>query len=78
LIAHGHHSAEKHVSIVSFHRVLIAFAILFCAGYGLYELIGFTRDGGTVSLVMGGVFLILATGLSYYLWRLNHFLGYEE
>lgn len=66
------------MSIVAFHRVLIAVAILFCAGYGLYELIGFTRDGGTVSLVMGGVFLILATGLSYYLWRLNHFLGYEE
>lgn len=66
------------MSIVAFHRVLIATAILFCAGYGLYELVGFAREGGTGALVLGGVFLILAAGLSYYLWRLNRFLGYEE
>ena len=66
------------MSIVAFHRVLIATAILFCAGYGLYELVGFSREGGTGALVLGGVFLILAAGLSYYLWRLNRFLGYEE
>jgi len=66
------------LSIISFHRILIAAAILFCAGYGGYELVGFSKDGGTSSLVLGGVFLILAAGLSYYLWRLNRFLGYEE
>ncbi len=66
------------MSIISFHRILIATAILFCAGYGGYELVGFSREGGTGALVLGGVFLILAAGLSYYLWRLNRFLGYEE
>ncbi len=66
------------MSIVSFHRILIAVAILFCAGYGGYELVGFSREGGTGALVLGGVFLILAVALSYYLWRLNRFLGYEE
>jgi hypothetical protein len=66
------------VSIISFHRILIAAAILFCAGYGGYELVGFSRESGTGALVLGGVFLILAAGLSYYLWRLNRFLGYEE
>ncbi len=66
------------MSIIAFHRILIAFAILFCAGYGAYELVGFSREGGTGALVLGGVFLILAAGLSYYLWRLNRFLGYEE
>ena len=66
------------MSLVAFHRVLIAIAILFCAGYGGYELVAFSRAGGNGALVMGGVFLILAGGLSYYLWRLNRFLGYEE
>ena len=66
------------MSLVAFHRVLIAAAILFCAGYGGYELVGFSKDGCTGALVMGGTFLILAAGLSYYLWRLNRFLGYEE
>ena len=47
-------------------------------GYGGYELVRFSRVGGTGPLVLGGVFLLLAAGLGYYLWRLNHFLGYEE
>jgi len=70
--------SEKLVSIIAFHRILIAAAILFCAGYGGYELVGFSRDGGSGGLLLGSVFLILAAGLSYYLWRLNRFLGYKE
>ena len=66
------------MSLISFHRVLIAAAILFCAGYGAYELLAFTRGGGNGSLVMSGVFFVLAAGLSYYLWRLKRFLGLEE
>ena len=66
------------MSLISFHRVLIAFAILFCAGYGAYELAAFTRGGGNGSLVMSGVFFLLAACLAYYLWRLKRFLGVEE
>ena len=66
------------MSLVAFHRVIITAAILFCAGFGAYELVAFSRAGGNEALVLGGVFLILAAGLSYYLWRLNRFLGYEE
>ena len=66
------------MSLISFHRILIATAILFCTGYGGYELVRFSRVGGTGPLVLGGVFLLLAAGLGYYLWRLNHFLGYED
>ena len=66
------------MSLISFHRILIATAILFCAGYGAFELVRFAKVGGTGSLVLRGVFFLLTGGLSYYLWRLNHFLGYEE
>ncbi len=66
------------MSLIGFHRVLIAAAILFCAGYGAYELLAFIRGGGNGSLVMSGVFFVLAAGLSYYLWHLNRFLGVEE
>lgn len=66
------------MSLISFHRVLIVTAILFCAGFGVYELVAFSKVGGNGPLVLGGVFLILAAGLSYYLLRLNRFLGYEE
>ncbi len=66
------------MSLINFHRVLIAFAILFCGGYGAYELFAFSRDGGNVSLVLSGFFFVCAAGLSYYLWRLKHFLGVEE
>ena len=71
-------STETPVSLIAFHRCLIAAAILFCAGYGGYEVVRFVWVSGAGSLVLGAVFFVLAAGLSYYLWRLNRFLGYEE
>lgn len=65
------------MSLIGFHRGLIAAAVLFCLGYGLWELAGAGRAGGG-SPVVGGVFLLLGVGLAYYLARLNRFLGYEE
>ena len=66
------------MSLITFHRVLIAAAILFCAGFGGWELRLFFRTDATGALVLGGVFFVLALGLSFYLWRLNRFLGYED
>ncbi len=66
------------MSLIGFHRVLIFAAILFCAGYGAYELLAFTRGGGNGSLVISGVFFVFTAGLTYYLWHLNRFLGVEE
>ncbi len=66
------------MSLISFHRVLIAAAILFCAGYGAYELLAFTRGGGNGSLVISGVFFVFTAGLAYYLWHLKRFLGVED
>lgn len=66
------------MSLINFHRILIAVAILFCAGYGAYELPAFAKGEGEGSLVISGVFFVFAAGLSYYLWRLKYFLGVEE
>lgn len=66
------------MSIVSFHRGLIAAAIAFCFGYGIWELTGYAQDGRGGSLGVGVVFVILGAALIFYLVRLNRFLGYEE
>lgn len=64
------------MSLVGFHRALIAVAVVFCLGYGTWELVGAARPGGGGSRIVGGVFLLLAVGLAWYLLRLNRILGY--
>ena len=66
------------MSLIAFHRVLIATGILFCFGYAAWEMALWwvTRRGG--ALAMGIVFLLLAVGLCVYLARLRKFLGYEK
>ncbi len=66
------------MSLINFHRVLIVAAILFCAGYGAYELMAFTGVGGNGSRVLSAFFFVCAAGLSYYLWRLKDILGVDE
>ena len=69
---------EMHgLSLISFHRILIAVAILFCAGYGVYELSAFARNGETGSLLISGFFFVVTAGLTYYLRHLKRFLGVE-
>ncbi len=63
------------MSLISFHRILIAVAIFFCAGYAVYELPA-VEGGG--SLVISVVFFVFTALLSYYLWHLKRFLGVEE
>jgi len=66
------------VSLLSFHRALIAVAILFCLGYGSWELMRLTRPATEGSFILGTLFILLGLGLLYYLTRLNRFLGYEN
>lgn len=66
------------LSLIVFHRVLIGTAILFCFGYAGWELMTFWVRGGTGSLVLGVVFVVLGVGLVVYLARLRSILGYEE
>jgi hypothetical protein len=65
------------MSIVSFHRALIVVAILFCFGYGVWELTGYAQTDRGGSLGLGVVFVVLGGGLVFYLLRLSRFLGYE-
>lgn len=66
------------MSLINFHRGLIAAGIVFCFGYGIWELAGLARPEPVGSLGLGVVFIVLGCGLVYYLIRLNRFLGYEE
>jgi len=66
------------MSLIAFHRFLIAAAILFCLGFGLWELLA-ARDGGEVgALALALIFTLLGIGLIVYLMHLGRFLGYDE
>ena len=64
------------MSLVHFHRFLIATAIVFCLGYGAWELNG--AAVGTGGFIQGTVFIVLGLGLGVYLRQLGRFLGYDE
>lgn len=63
------------MSLVRFHRVLIASAIVFCAGFSALELFAYSRDGGTLELILGLAFALAAGALIFYLWHLRRILG---
>ena len=62
------------MDLIWFHRVLIAVAILFFAGYGTWEATAFIVAGSTRSLLLAIGCLAAAAGLSFYLYRLKRFL----
>jgi hypothetical protein len=63
------------MSLITFHRLLIGVAIVFCGGYALWELVRFFTAGNTRSLLLAAIFAVLAFGLVYYLRHLGRFLG---
>ena len=66
------------MSLIGFHRFLIATAILFCFGYAIWEFLAVGDGGGGQALALGVVFILLGIGLTAYLVHLAHFLGYDE
>ena len=66
------------MSLINFHRVLIVAAILFCAGYGAFELQALVRSGGEGLPLISGFFFVCAAALSVYLWHLKRILGVDE
>ncbi|MFW6088460.1 MAG: hypothetical protein ACODAB_01830 [Gemmatimonadota bacterium] len=62
------------MGVVGFHRFLISAAILFCLGYGVYEIMRYDDGAGNGALVTAVVFAGLAAGLGYYLANLERFL----
>jgi hypothetical protein len=63
------------MSLISFHRFLIAAAILFCLGFATWELMTWWVGRTPGALALGLVFVVLGAGLAFYLSRLSRFLG---
>lgn len=66
------------MSLISFHRFLIATAIVFCIGFGVWEFNAVGGEGGALAFVLGVVFTLLGIGMAVYLRHLARFLGYDE
>jgi len=66
------------MSLITFHRFLIATAILFCLGFGSWEFLAARESGGMGALALALVFTLLGIGLAVYLVYLGRFLGYDE
>lgn len=66
------------MSLVGFHKLLIATGLLFCGGFGGWRLLRFARAGATSDLVVGLVALLAAAGLGLYLAMLGRILGHRE
>ena len=64
--------------LVWFHRVLIAAAILFFFGFGVWELSAYMSDRSTNTLILGLVSLLVAVALIIYLYRLKRILKLPE
>jgi hypothetical protein len=65
-------------SLIPFHRVLIATAIVFCAGLSWW-MFSMRGEGATTPYgLLGAVFAILAVVLAIYLWNLRRVLGYGD
>jgi heme/copper-type cytochrome/quinol oxidase subunit 1 len=65
-------------SLVPFHRVLIATAIVFCGGFSWWMFSMSGRDDTAPYGLMGAVFAVLAIVLAIYLWNLRKVLGYRD
>jgi hypothetical protein len=66
------------MSLIGFHRVLIASAIVFCAGFALHQAQAYRATGSDGAVVTATAFALAAVGLSLYLRRLRRILGLAE
>lgn len=60
--------------MITFHRVLIGTAILFCLGFSGWMGTQYRTHGGTGQLVLGIAFAAAGLALGYYLLNLERFL----
>lgn len=66
------------MSLIGFHRILIASAIVFCAGFAAWEFVAYSRDGGTGTLLIGVAFAAGAVLLGVYLAHLKRVLRLRD
>ena len=65
---------SRTTSLIGFHKLLIATAILFCALFAVWQGIIFTRTGAALNITLATAFAFAAAGLTYYLANLQRFL----
>ena len=65
------------MSLISFHRFLIATGIVFCFGFAIWELMTWWVGRTPGALVLGLTFAALGVLLSFYLARLRRILGMD-
>jgi hypothetical protein len=61
--------------VIAFHRLLIATAIAFSAGFALWAQRVYQTAGGTLYQVLSALFGLITVALIYYLANLKRFLG---
>jgi hypothetical protein len=61
--------------MIPFHRLLIATAILFCAGFAVWAAWSYRQSGDAVTLIVALGSAVAAAALTYYLRHLQRFLG---
>lgn len=66
------------MSLIDFHRLLIATGILFCSGFGGWQLVAYLRDGGGGHLAVGVASAVAAVALGVYLALLGRILGRRD
>lgn len=62
------------MSLIGFHRFLIAAGILFCGGFAVWQFLAFLDQRSAVSLFMSIAFAVAAVAFGYYLRNLSRFL----
>jgi len=66
------------MSLISFHRLLIATAILFCGGFAVWELLRFREEPEVATLLIALAFAVAAGTLGYYLRHLSRILRLRD
>jgi hypothetical protein len=62
--------------LIIFHRILIGTAVVFGAGFAVWEFLAYRRTGAAENLLIGAGAVLVAVALGYYLNNLKRFVNY--
>ncbi|MBI2553727.1 MAG: hypothetical protein HYV92_04725 [Candidatus Rokubacteria bacterium] len=62
--------------LIIFHRILIGTAIVFGAGFAVWEFLAYRQTGAVENLLIGIGAAVVAVALGYYLKNLKRFVRY--
>ncbi len=55
------------MSLMTFHKIFISTAIVFCMGFSVREVVEYSKTGRIGTLLLGVSFVIISVGLGLYL-----------